>query len=72
MKNLTVGVPREIKPEEHRVALTPDGVRELLHAGCAVLMEAGAGIDSSIPDDDYRRAGASIVASATRSGNGPT
>ena len=64
MKNLTVGVPREIKPEEHRVALTPDGVRELLHAGCAVLVEEGAGVDSSIPDDDYRRAGASIVARA--------
>jgi alanine dehydrogenase len=61
---LTVGVPREIKHEEHRVAITPDGVREVLHAGATVLIEAGAGVDSSIPDDDYLRAGATIVASA--------
>jgi alanine dehydrogenase len=61
---LTVGVPREIKPEEHRVAITPDGVRELLHAGAEVLIEAGAGVASSIPDDDYRRAGATIVPTA--------
>lgn len=58
---LTVGVPRELKPEEHRVAITPDGVRELLHHGTTVLIERGAGVDSSIPDDDYRRAGAEIV-----------
>jgi alanine dehydrogenase len=61
---LTVGVPREIKDDEHRVAITPDGVRELLHAGAGVVIEAGAGADSSIPDDDYRRAGATIVESA--------
>jgi alanine dehydrogenase len=61
---LTVGVPREIRPEEHRVAITPDGVRELLHAGADVLVERGAGIDSSIPDDDYARAGATIISSA--------
>jgi alanine dehydrogenase len=59
--SLTVGVPRELKPEEHRVAITPDGVRELLHHGSTVLIEHGAGIDSSIPDDEYRRAGAEIV-----------
>jgi alanine dehydrogenase len=61
---LTVGIPREIKHEEHRVAITPDGVRELLHAGAEVLIEAGAGTDSSIPDDDFARAGAIIVPSA--------
>jgi alanine dehydrogenase len=61
---LIVGVPREIKPEEHRVAITPDGVRELLHAGAEVLIETGAGVDSSIPDDDYRRAGAVVVPTA--------
>lgn len=62
--SLTVGVPREIKEEEHRVAITPDGVRELLHAGATVLLEHNAGADSSIPDEDYVRAGATIVDSA--------
>lgn len=64
MEPLVVGVPREIKPEEHRVAITPDGVRELLHTGAQVLIEAGAGADSSIPDAEYQRAGATIVATA--------
>ncbi|MGZ4707035.1 MAG: alanine dehydrogenase [Acidimicrobiales bacterium] len=60
----TVGVPREIKPDEHRVAITPDGVREVGQYGVTVLIEAGAGSDSSFPDDDYRRAGAEIVSDA--------
>ena len=62
--SLTVGVPREIKKEEHRVAITPDGVRELLHAGATVLIERGAGSNSSIPDEDYVRSGATIVDAA--------
>jgi alanine dehydrogenase len=62
---LVVGVPRELKPDEHRVAMTPDGVREVEQHGVSVLLEAGAGRDSGFPDDDYRRAGAEIVASAT-------
>jgi alanine dehydrogenase len=61
---LTVGVPREIKSDEHRVAITPDGVREVGQYGVTVLVETGAGADSSFPDDDYRRAGAEIVAQA--------
>ena len=61
---LTVGIPREVKTEEHRVAITPEGVRELLHHGVEVLVEQGAGADSSIPDDDYRHAGATVVADA--------
>jgi alanine dehydrogenase len=58
---LTVGVPREAKEGEHRVAVTPDGVYELTTHGAPVLVEAGAGVDSSITDDDYRGAGAEIV-----------
>ncbi len=60
----TVGVPREIKTAEHRVALTPDGVRELERAGVDVRVEAGAGTDSAIPDSDYAAAGATIVPTA--------
>ncbi len=58
---LVVGVPREIKPDEHRVAITPDGVREVGQYGVHVLVEAGAGADSSFPDEAYQRAGAEIV-----------
>lgn len=61
---LVVGVPREIKTDEHRVAITPDGVREMANHGVPVLVEQGAGADSSIADDDYRGAGAEIVARA--------
>lgn len=60
----TVGVPREIKTEEHRVAITPDGVAEMAHRGVEVVVERGAGADSGISDDDYRGAGARVVASA--------
>ncbi len=62
---LTVGVPAEIKADEHRVAITPDGVRELHGHGSAVLIEAGAGSGAAIPDEDFARAGAEIVASAS-------
>lgn len=58
---MIVGVPRETKEGEHRVALTPDGARELVAHGHHVLVEAGAGADSSIPDGEYTSAGAAIV-----------
>ncbi len=61
---MTVGVPRELKTDEHRVAITPDGVLEMSHRGVRVLIEAGAGQDSSITDADYRGAGAEIVPTA--------
>jgi alanine dehydrogenase len=60
----TVGVPKEIKTLEHRVAMTPDGVRELERHGINVYVEKGAGEGASISDDDYRAAGADIVPSA--------
>jgi len=59
-----VGVPREVKTDEHRVAITADGVLEMTHRDVHVVIEAGAGSDSGISDDDYRGAGAEIVASA--------
>lgn len=60
----TVGVPKEIKTGEHRVAMTPDGVRELERHGIEVFVEAGAGEGASISDDDYVAAGADIVPTA--------
>src|SRR6187399_2372949 len=60
----TVGVPREVKTAEHRVAMTPDGVRELERHGIEVMVEAGAGEGASISDADYVAAGADIVPTA--------
>jgi alanine dehydrogenase len=61
---MRVGVPREVKNREYRVALTPAGVTELARAGHTVLVERGAGEGSSIPDADFTGAGATIVADA--------
>jgi alanine dehydrogenase len=60
----TVGVPKEVKTAEHRVAMTPDGVRELERHGIDVLVETGAGEGASITDADYVAAGAEIVPTA--------
>ncbi len=59
-----VGVPTEVKADERRVAVTPDGVRELEAHGVDVLVQAGAGVGASLPDDAYRAAGAEVVADA--------
>ncbi len=58
---MQVGVPRELKDHEYRVAITPTGVQELTDAGHQVLVEHGAGAGSALPDDDYVRAGAKVV-----------
>ena len=58
---MIVGVPAEIKTGENRVAMTPDGVRELTAHGHRVLIEAGAGDGSSISDGDFPGSGAEIV-----------
>jgi alanine dehydrogenase len=55
---MRVGVAREIKPDEYRVALTPAGARELVDRGHVVVVETGAGLGSSFSDDEYERAGA--------------
>ena len=60
----TIGVPREIKTAEGRVAMTPDGVRECERLGINVYVETGAGDGASIPDSDYVAAGADIVPTA--------
>ncbi len=61
---MIVGIPKEVKEDEWRVAITPAGVRELTSAGHIVYVEAGAGVGSSMPDDDFVRTGAKIIASA--------
>jgi len=61
---LSVGVPAEVKNREYRVAITPDGVRELTDHGVAVRIEQGAGAGSAIGDDEYQAAGATIVPTA--------
>jgi alanine dehydrogenase len=63
-KITTVGVPREVKNNEYRVAMTPDGVREFERLGIDVFVETGAGAGASFSDDDYRAAGADIVPTA--------
>ncbi len=61
---MRIGVPKEIKPDEYRVALLPIGAEELTRAGHTVLVEAGAGLGSGLPDDAYAEAGATIVPAA--------
>ncbi len=58
---MIVGVPREIKTAENRVALVPAGAHALRGDGHTVLIEEGAGVGSGFPDDAYRAEGASIV-----------
>jgi alanine dehydrogenase len=59
---MIVGVPKERMEDEYRVAITPAGVRELTAAGHEVYVESGAGTGSSIPDENFTRTGARIVA----------
>src|SRR3954469_6231752 len=61
---MKVGIPREIKNHEYRVAITPAGVHELVRGGHQVVIEAGAGEGSSIPDEDFVTAGAKILPTA--------
>ena len=61
---MQVGVPKEIKVHESRVAITPDGVSELVRAGHDVFIEAGAGLGSAITDADFIAHGAKILATA--------
>ncbi|MBC7299969.1 MAG: alanine dehydrogenase [Nocardia sp.] len=61
---MRIGVPKEVKNNEFRVAITPIGVHELVSNGHQVIIEAGAGAGSSIPDAEYLAAGARILADA--------
>src|SRR6202789_1539871 len=61
---MKVGVPREVKNREYRVAITPAGVHELVRHGHEVVIEASAGVGSSIPDEDFTAAGAKMLPTA--------
>ncbi|MBD8026226.1 alanine dehydrogenase [Ureibacillus sp. Re31] len=61
---MKIGVPKEIKNNENRVAMTPAGVVSLISAGHEVYIETGAGLGSSFADEDYAAAGATIVSTA--------
>src|ERR1700728_582424 len=61
---MKVGIPKEIKSHEYRVAITPAGVHELVRNGHQVVIQAGAGEGSSIPDEDFTAAGAKILPTA--------
>ena len=63
---MIIGVPREIKESEHRVAMVPGGVTALAQGGHQVLVEKDAGLASGIDDAQYAQAGAEIVAAAAR------
>ncbi|MEU1589680.1 alanine dehydrogenase [Micromonospora sp. NPDC005710] len=61
---MKVGIPREVKNHEYRVAITPAGVNEFTRSGHQVFVEAGAGVGSSITDEEFTAAGATILATA--------
>ena len=61
---MRIGVPREVKNHEYRVALTPAGAHELVRHGHHVVVERGAGVGSAISDADYEEAGARVLATA--------
>jgi alanine dehydrogenase len=58
---MNIGVPTEVKNHEYRVACTPAGVHELARSGHRVLVQRGAGIGSSIADEEFTAAGATMI-----------
>jgi alanine dehydrogenase len=61
---MIVGVPKEIKPDERRVAMTPAGAAAVRHHGHTVIVERSAGVGSGFSDEDYRAAGARVSSDA--------
>src|SRR6187402_804373 len=64
LRHMIIGVPKEIKNLENRVAIVLAGVKSLVDAGHKVLIQTGAGVGSGITDDNYKAWGAQIVATA--------
>ena len=61
---MIIGVPKEIKLQEHRVGLTPDSVKVLTEKGHDVLVENNGGFEAGFVNEDYKNAGAKIIESA--------
>ncbi len=61
---MKIGCPKEIKPQEFRVGMTPNAAREAVLAGHAVMIETGAGVGAGFTDGDYIAAGAAIIGTA--------
>ena len=61
---MLIGCPKEIKPQEFRVGLTPDAAKEAVAHGHSVIVQAGAGVGAGFPDDDYRAVGAILADTA--------
>ncbi len=61
---MKIGVPKEIKNNEARVAMTPDGVTKLVQSGNIVVIEKNAGVNSGFSNDQYKKAGAILVSTA--------
>ncbi len=62
--NMIIGIPKEIKPQENRVGMTPAGIHALAAAGHTCYVEASAGLGSSFTDEEYEKAGATILGTA--------
>ena len=63
---MIIGIPKEIKDHEYRVAMLPSAAYLLIRRGHQVIVQTGAGIGAGYPDEDYRQAGASVVESAQK------
>ena len=66
---MLIGIPKEIKNNENRVALTPAGVQSLVAKGHEVLIETNAGLGSGFTDADYEKQGAKIVSKLNKLAN---
>ena len=62
---MKIGVPKEIKPQENRIGLTPDSVKTLVSEGHEVLVENNGGFEAGFDNDQYKNAGAKIIEKAT-------
>lgn len=63
---MIIGVPKEVKNRENRVAIVPGGVKQLVQAGNRVLIQKGAGLGAGIPDEKYAAAGAELIPTAAQ------